>query len=157
MEELDRDAFVARYGPLFERSPWVAEAAWADRPFTGPDEVLQALCSAMYAAPRERRLALVRAHPELAGQAALTPAASAELASAGLAELSPEDRAAMVRLNAAYQERFGFPFVLAVRGHSAPSILREMEQRLRHTPDEELRAALDQVARIARLRFAALP
>jgi 2-oxo-4-hydroxy-4-carboxy-5-ureidoimidazoline decarboxylase len=158
---LDRDAFVARYGPLFEHSPWVAEAAYERGPFRDREALLQALVAAMHDAPRERQLDLVRAHPDLAGRAtvagALTPDSRREQASAGLDRLSPEQYAAFTRANAAYRERFGFPFVVCVREHDRESILAAAEARLRNDPDTELRAALDEIAKIARLRLEDLP
>ncbi|MGH2947265.1 MAG: 2-oxo-4-hydroxy-4-carboxy-5-ureidoimidazoline decarboxylase [Solirubrobacteraceae bacterium] len=155
MEELDRDAFVARYGPLFEHSPWVAEAAWADRPFADREELLDALGSAMYAAPRERQLALIRAHPELTGKVATGESAS-EQASAGLDRLTPDEHAAFARVNREYRERFGFPFVVCVREHTKQSILRTAAERLEHSREEEVRVALGEIAKIARLRLEAM-
>jgi OHCU decarboxylase len=155
MEELDRDAFIARYGPLFEHSPWVAEAAWADRPFADREELLDALRSAMYAAPRERQLALIRAHPELTGKVATGESAS-EQASAGLDRLSRDEHAAFARVNREYRERFGFPFVVCVREHTKESILRTAAERLEHSREEEVRVALGEIAKIARLRLEAM-
>ena len=160
-DALDRDAFVARYGPLFEHSPWVAEDAYDRRPFRDREALLEALTAAMYDAPRERRLDLVRAHPDLAGRAAiegsLTPDSRREQSSAGLDRLSPGQYDAFTRTNAAYRERFGFPFVICVREHDRESILAAAEARLRNDPDSELRTALGEIAKIARLRLADLP
>lgn len=152
---LDRDSFVERFGPLFEHSPWVAEAAWADRPFGDREELMDALCSAMYAAPRRRQLELIRAHPELAGSVE-TADSEAEQASAGLDRLTPDEYDAFTRTNAAYRERFGFPFVVCVREHTKESILRTAAERLEHSRDEEVRVALGEIAKIARLRLKAL-
>ena len=149
---LDRDAFVERFGPLFERSPWVAEAAWVDRPFADREELMDALCSAMYAAPRARQLKLIRAHPELAGRVE-TPDSRTEQASAGLDRLTPDEYDAFTRANAAYRERFGFPFVICVREHTKASILRNAQERLRNSREEEIRVALGEIAKIARLRL----
>jgi len=153
----DREAFVATYGPLFEHSPWVAEDAWSDRPFADADELFEALRAAMYAAPREKQLALIRAHPDLAGKAAiegtLTHSSTREQASAGLDRLTPDEFEAFTRTNTAYRERFGFPFVICVREHTKESILRVAAERLEHTRDEEVRVALEEVAKIARLRM----
>src|SRR5215211_1775438 len=95
VNELGRDAFVERFGPLFEHSPWVAADAWSDRPFADMEELFEALRAAMYSAPRERQLALIRAHPDLAGRAAiegaLTESSSREQASAGLDRLTPDE------------------------------------------------------------------
>jgi OHCU decarboxylase len=157
LNELDRAAFVQRFGPLFEHSPWVAEDAWSDRPFRDEDELFEALCSAMYSAPEARQLALIRAHPDLAGRAAiegtLTASSSREQASAGLDRLTPDEYEQFTRTNTAYRERFGFPFVVCVREHTKESILRVAAERLEHTKDEEVRVALEEIAKIARLRL----
>src|ERR671923_754856 len=154
---LDRAAFVARFGPLFEHSPWVAETAWRDRPFADREELYQALVGAMYAAPRERKLALIRAHPDLAGKAAidgtLTASSQREQASAGLDRLTPDEYEAFTRINAEYRERFGFPLVVCVREHTKESILRVAAERLGHSAEEEVRVALGEIAKIARLRL----
>jgi OHCU decarboxylase len=157
VNELGREAFVERFGPLFEHSPWVAAGAWSDRPFADADELFEALRSAMYSAPRDRQLALIRAHPDLAGRAAiegsLTRSSKNEQASAGLDRLTPDEYEAFTRTNAAYRERFGFPFVVCVREHTKESILRVAAERLEHTRDEEVRVALEEIAKIARLRL----
>jgi OHCU decarboxylase len=157
VNELGREAFVERFGPLFEHSPWVAAEAWSDRPFSDKDELFDALRSAMYSAPIERKLALIRAHPDLAGRAAiegtLTRRSRREQASAGLDRLTPDEYTAFTRLNSAYRERFGFPFVVCVREHTKESILRVAGERLEHTRDEEVRVALEEIAKIARLRL----
>jgi OHCU decarboxylase len=157
INELDRRAFVERFGPLFEHSPWVAESAWSDRPFADPEELFEALRAAMYAAPRERQLALIRAHPDLAGKAAiegtLTPQSRREQASAGLHRLSPDEYEAFTQINETYRSLFGFPLVVCVREHTKESILRTASERLLHSPDEEVRVALGEIAKIARLRL----
>jgi OHCU decarboxylase len=158
---LGRDAFVERFGPLFEHSPWVAEAAWHDRPFADRDELYDALVSAMYAAPRERRIALIRAHPDLAGRAAiegsLTASSTREQASAGLDRLTPDEYASFTATNTAYRERFGFPFVVCAREHTKESILRVAAERLGNSEEEEIGVALEEIAKIARLRLEDLP
>jgi OHCU decarboxylase len=157
INELDRRAFVERFGPLFEHSPWVAEAAWSDRPFADSEELFEALRAAMYAAPRDRQLALIRAHPDLAGKAAiegsLTRHSRAEQASAGLDRLTPDEYEAFTTINQTYRELFGFPLVVCVREHTKESILRTAAERLAHSPDEEVRVALGEIAKIARLRL----
>jgi OHCU decarboxylase len=157
INELDRAAFVERFGPLFEHSPWVAEDAWTDRPFADQDELFEALRAAMYAASQERQLALIRAHPDLAGKAAiegtLTSSSKHEQASAGLDRLTPDEYESFTRTNTAYRERFGFPFVVCAREHTKESILRVAAERLEHTREEEVRVALEEIAKIARLRL----
>ena len=160
-DALDRNAFVARYGPLFEHSPWVAEAAYDRGPFPDREALLAGLTVAMYAAPRDRQLDLIRAHPDLAGRAAiegtLTADSAREQSSAGLDRLTPEQYAAFTRANAAYRARFGFPFVVCVREHDRESILAAAEARLRSDPETEVRTALAEIAAIARLRLEDLP
>jgi OHCU decarboxylase len=157
INELDQAAFVERFGSLFEHSPWVAEAAYRDRPFAGREELYEALVAAMYAAPMERKLALIRAHPDLAGKAAiegtLTDSSTREQASAGLDRLTPDEYEAFTSTNTAYRERFGFPFVVCAREHTKESILRVASERLANTEDEEIRVALEEIAKIARLRL----
>jgi OHCU decarboxylase len=157
INELDRAAFVERFGQLFEHSPWVAEAAWSDRPFAGPEELYESLVAAMYAAPRDRKLDLIRAHPDLAGRAAiegtLTNSSKREQAAAGLDRLTPDEDEAFTRTNTAYRERFGFPFVVCAREHTKESILRVASERLSNGEDEEIRVALEEIAKIARLRL----
>jgi OHCU decarboxylase len=154
---LDHAAFVERFGPLFEHSPWVAEVAWHDHPFADREELYEALVGAMYAAPRERKLALIAAHPALAGKAAiegtLTASSRREQNSAGLDRLTPDEYAAFTRTNSAYRERFGFPLVVCAREHTKESILRVAAERLHNTEDEEIRVALEEIAKIARLRL----
>ena len=149
----DRDTFVATYGRLFEHSPWVAEAAYEKGPFADDEEVYAALREAMYEAPRERQLALVRAHPDLAGRVRMTEASAREQAGAGLDRLSPDEYEAFMRANAAYRERFGMPFVICVGEHDKASILAAAEARVQNDPDQELQTALEEVAKIARLRL----
>jgi OHCU decarboxylase len=157
----DRETFVERYGSLFEHSPWVAEDAWANGPFADHEALAQGLEEAMYAAPRDRQLALIRAHPDLAGRAAvegtLTASSQREQAAAGLDRLTPDEYATFTRTNAAYRERFGFPLVVCAREHTKDSILRTAAARLDHSPDEEIGIALGEIAKIARLRLSDLP
>ena len=152
----DREAFVATYGPLFEHSPWVAEDAYEHGPFTTRAALYDGLVAAMYAAPRERQVALVRAHPELAGKVA-TVDSEREQSSAGLDRLERDEYETLVGANTAYREKFGFPFVICVRDHDKRSILQAAQARVRNDPDTELRTALAEIARIAHHRLEALP
>jgi OHCU decarboxylase len=152
-----REAFVARYGAIFEASPWVARAAFDEGPFAGVDDLHAAMVAAVRAAPHERRLELVRAHPELAGREAqageLSGASASEQAAAGLDRLTADEAQRWRALNAAYRERFGFPLVVCVREHTKASILAWGEERLGREPDDELETALGEIAKIARLRL----
>ena len=154
---LDEAAFVARFGALFEHSPWVVERAATLRPF---DDLLGGLMSAVYRASPEEQLALIRAHPELAGKAAidrtLTDASAAEQASAGLDRLTPAEYARFHALNHAYSARFGFPFIICVRLTDKAGILAAIESRLENDRDAEISTALAQIGEIVRLRIEAL-
>jgi xanthine dehydrogenase D subunit len=151
------EAFVARYGGVFERSPWVARAAWPRAPFASVDELHQAMVDAVRAAPREDQLALIRAHPELAGREAaageLTDASTREQASAGLDRLTAPELERWRALNREYFDRFGFPLVVCVREHTRDSILAWAQERLGHDVDAEVEVALEEIAKIARLRL----
>ncbi|QBB70441.1 2-oxo-4-hydroxy-4-carboxy-5-ureidoimidazoline decarboxylase [Pseudolysobacter antarcticus] len=161
LEQLNRmsvDEFVAALGGIFEHSPWVAQRAAAARPFISREDLHAAMCSAVAAATADEQLALIRAHPELAGRAAirneLTQHSIREQRGAKLDECSAEEFAQLQTMNAAYNARFGFPFVLAVRGHDRQSILAAFAQRLQHEVDHERTTALRQIERIAAFRLA---
>lgn len=153
--DLSDEAFVERFGFLFEHSPWVVERAAARRPFA---DLHAAMMQVVADAGEDERLALIRAHPELAGKAAidrtLTAESTAEQASAGLDRLTEDEFARFHQLNAAYAERFGFPFVICVRLTDKAGILAAMERRLGNDRGTELAAAIEQVGEIVRLRLA---
>ena len=155
--ELDENEFVERFGSIFEHSPWVAAGAWRERPFVGFSGLHAAFVKAVREAPYEQRLALIRAHPDLAGKAAisgeLTPESRQEQSSAGLDDLTPEQYEAFTRTNREYRERFGFPLVIAVRGHTKETILAEAATRLKRSHPEEIEAALAEISKIAFLRL----
>ncbi len=154
-----RAAFLARYGHVADGSPWVAEAAWERDPGDDPAAIADAFGRAVREAPAERQLALIRAHPDLAGRAALagelTAESAAEQASAGLDRLIPADLDRITALNAAYAERFGFPFVIRVAGRSVAEIISAWERRLGQDADAERATAIDEIAQIIALRVAA--
>jgi 2-oxo-4-hydroxy-4-carboxy-5-ureidoimidazoline decarboxylase len=153
----DRAAFTAALGHLFEHSPWVAEETWPQRPFPTVDALHAALCATMRAAPRARQLALIRAHPDLAGRLAqqrqLTAESTREQASAGLDRLTDVQMAEFTRLNGAYRARFDFPFIICARLNARDAILSAMRARVDHSPDVEFTTALAEIEKIARLRL----
>jgi 2-oxo-4-hydroxy-4-carboxy-5-ureidoimidazoline decarboxylase len=157
---LSRAAFLALYGPVYEHSPWIAEAVF-DSGLTDDHRTAEGLQAAMAAvvenAPQERRLALLRAHPDLAGRLAirgeLTPQSAAEQAGAGLGDCSSEEFQLFTVLNEAYKAKFGFPFIMAVKGHSRAEILAAFDRRVGNDPALEFRTALDEVHKIALLRL----
>lgn len=157
INRMDRDAFTALLGAVFEASPWVAAAAWEERPFESIGALHAAMVSAVIEAPLERTLELIRAHPDLAGKAALAgevaDASRREQSGAGLDRLAPEGFARFQTLNDRYRNRFHFPFILAVRGHDKHTILEAFEMRLQNDVEAERRRALEEIARIARFRL----
>ena len=152
--------FIAVLKDVFEHSPWVAAGAYHERPFGTLDELHRAMCAVVEAADTNAQLGLIRAHPDLAGKAALagelTEASSLEQAGAGLDRLTEAEYRRFHALNDAYQAHFGFPFILAVKGHTKTSILAAFEIRLPNSPEAERKAALTQIYQIARFRLAAL-
>lgn len=156
----DRAGFVAALGGIFEHSPWIAEAAWGERPFESVDAVHQAMVRVLRNAPHERQLGVILAHPELAGREAaggtLTADSKGEQASAGLDRCTAEELKQLRALNGAYRERFGFPFVMAVKNRTKQEILRALEARLQGTRDAEFNRCLEEIEKIAGLRLAAL-
>ena len=158
INNLGREEFVSKFGSLYERSPWVAERAWNARPFASLGDLRGAMVEAVRAAPEGRKMALIRAHPDLAGKAAvageLTRESEGEQASAGLDRLSPEEYEAFTRMNREYWEKFGFPMIVAVRRHgSKESILRNARERLGNSREAEIETALGEIHEIARLRL----
>lgn len=153
----DRDQFAAALGDIFEHAPWVAHEAHAARPFPTLAALLAALAEAVRSAAPARQLALIKGHPDLAGKAAragtITTDSQAEQASAGLDRLSEEELARFQRLNSAYGDKFGIPFIICVRRHTRDSILRQFERRLHNDQAAEHDAALSEILRIAALRL----
>jgi len=152
----DVGRFVETFGDVYESSPWVAQRAWSDHPFSSLDDLHRSMIAVVENASRKRKLTLLRAHPDLGDQTEMTEASQEEQASAGLDQLRPDQYEAFQRLNDEYQNRFGFPFILAVKGKSPDLIRESMEGRIDNSPDEEFRTALDEVHEIARLRLADL-
>lgn len=158
---LGREDFVARFGAVFEHSPWVAEEAWEARPFATLDALHSAMTDAVTRANRNRQVALLGAHPELAGReakdGALTPASSTEQGRLGFTALSRADHERMSRLNAVYRDKFGFPAIVALAFHaSRDTVFESVERRIRNDIDTEISEALAQVAKITRARLTKL-
>ncbi|WGM40756.1 2-oxo-4-hydroxy-4-carboxy-5-ureidoimidazoline decarboxylase [Caulobacter sp. NIBR1757] len=146
--------FTTRFGAVYEDSPWVADAVWAHAAeLTTAEAIAAAMAEVVDTASYERKLALIRAHPQLASRARMADASVREQSGAGLDQCSPEEFAAFQRLNAAYNDRFGFPFIVAVKGMSRADILAAFEQRLANDPATEFETAIAQIHRIARFRL----
>ena len=150
--------FVATVGFTFEHSPWIAEEAAKGRPFASVDALHARMIEVVAGSSEEKRIALIAAHPDLAGRAAregrLTAPSRSEQVSAGLGKLTPHEFAHFERLNSEYRARFGFPFVICARDHDNASIFSELERRVRNERATEIVTALAEIAKIARLRLA---
>jgi 2-oxo-4-hydroxy-4-carboxy-5-ureidoimidazoline decarboxylase len=155
-----KDDFVAALNNVFEYSPWIAEQAAAARPFAGVRQLFDAMRAAVDGAAPGLRLALIRAHPDLADKtqraAGLTAESSAEQHSVGLDRLSDDEYAAFQRVNNAYRAKFGFPYIVCVRRHTRDSILRDFERRLPNDANTETQQSIEEICRIAALRLDAL-
>ncbi|HEY5711421.1 MAG TPA: 2-oxo-4-hydroxy-4-carboxy-5-ureidoimidazoline decarboxylase [Allosphingosinicella sp.] len=156
---LTREAFIARFGPVYEASTWVAEAVWhaaARGELDDREAMAEAMRAAVDAAPRDEKLALIRAHPQLAIAGRMAEASVREQRGAGLDQCSPDELHAFRRLNATYLDRFGHPFIIAVSGLSRGDILGAFKKRLENDAEAEFATAIAQIHRIAGFRLAAL-
>jgi 2-oxo-4-hydroxy-4-carboxy-5-ureidoimidazoline decarboxylase len=157
---LDRAAFVKAFADIYEHSPWVAEQVYELGLDASVDEVEglhQRMADLLLSASREAQLALINAHPDLAGKAAvrgeLTASSTSEQAGAGISECTAEEFARFTELNDAYKARFGFPFIMAVKGSNRHQILAAFEERIHNSPEQEFARALAEINRIALFRL----
>ncbi len=151
---LNKEGFVAALGSIFEHSPWVAEQAWASRPFATVAGLYETMVRAVERASKEQQLTLIRAHPDLGARVKMSAASAGEQAGAGLDRLTAEEFERLQALNGAYREKFGFPFIYAVKGSTKYDVLRALEQRLQASMELERSTALAQIGRIAQFRLA---
>ena len=153
INRLDRAGFVAAVGWVFEDSPWVAERSWPRRPFADVASMHDVMTQQVRDASRDEQLALLRAHPDLGARARMTVASEGEQTGAGLDRLAPDQYARLQSANAHYRERFGFPFLFAVKGSTPAEILDALDERLGRSWNEEFDTALQHVFRIASFRL----
>jgi OHCU decarboxylase len=157
INSLSRGDFTGFIGPVFEHSPWIAEAAWDKKPFAGLEHLHRTLCETVNHAGTDKQLALIRAHPDLVGRIALagglTKESTKEQAGAGLDRLAPAEIELFQKNNAAYQNRFGFPFVICARLNKKEAILAGFERRLGNSREQEIKTALEEIFKIAELRL----
>ncbi|HSY74614.1 MAG TPA: 2-oxo-4-hydroxy-4-carboxy-5-ureidoimidazoline decarboxylase [Dongiaceae bacterium] len=157
LNSLSREEFTRIVGPVFEHSPWIAEVAFAKKPFADLKNLYRALCETVKNSGEEEQLALIRAHPNLVGKFALTgqltKESTNEQASAGLNRLSPEEIDLFQKQNAAYKNKFGFPFIICARLNKKVAILAGFERRLKNSREEEIKTALEEIFKIAELRL----
>jgi 2-oxo-4-hydroxy-4-carboxy-5-ureidoimidazoline decarboxylase len=153
---MSADGFTALLGGVYEHSPWIAAAAAERRPFADAEAMKNVMRGIVDSAPEADQLALIRAHPDLAGKLSrlgqLTPESAREQAAAGLDLMSPDEMARMTAANEAYRARFGIPFIVCARHHTKASILEAIDRRLAHGPATERAAALQEIHHIAQLR-----
>ncbi len=157
LNEAGEAEFIRIVGPVFEHSPWIAAATWPRRPFAEVQHLLGALSETVRQAGEEKQLALIRAHPDLAGRAALagelTRESAGEQAKAGLNQLTREEMNLFQKQNAAYKDKFDFPFVICARLNKKEAILTGFERRLKNDRSEEIKTALEEICKIAELRL----
>lgn len=157
INHLSQAAFVEALQGLFEGPPWLVATAWSRRPFASLAHLQQVLGTLLAEASREQQVALLHAHPDLLGRAALagtlSPASAGEQAAAGLTHLAPAEIALFREYNREYRARFGFPFVICARENKKESILAAFPTRLAHSYEQEVQLALAEVMKICALRL----
>src|SRR5437868_4898172 len=156
VEELNAvggEEFTSVMAPVFEHSPWVGARMANKRPFADRAELHDALCETVMKASEDEKLSLIRAHPDLAGRAALTAESESEQAAAGLENLSHEELERFREYNARYRERFGFPFVICARLNQKQAVLDAFPMRLQNSREQEMEIALREIFKIADLRL----
>lgn len=157
LSEQSQEQFVSTLDGIFEHSPWVAERAWAKRPFASVDALFHAMFQAVEQASHQEQLDLICAHPELAGKEAaagtLTKESTGEQKGAGLDQCTPDELERLRQLNASYREKFGFPFVIAVKGLTRHEIMDKVDARLNNSTEDEFRTCLQEIGKIARFRL----
>lgn len=141
---------------MYEESPWVAAQSWSERPFDSITDLQETLRRTVAKSAHETQLALLRAHPDLGEQTEMTDASAAEQSSAGLDELNPTQYETFQRLNQTYRDRFGFPFIMAVKDETPDAIQAAMERRIENSEADEFQTALNEVHKIAEIRLADL-
>lgn len=157
VNQMDEPTFLSVFGAVYEHSPWVAKEAWQQRPFASLDALHSVMDAVVLRAGPTRQMILIKAHPELAGRLArsgqLTAESRSEQAQAGLTSLSEDLTRRMLEQNRAYQQKFGFPFIICARLNNVSTILYAMENRLAHSEETEFKTALQEISKIAKLRL----
>lgn len=153
LNEMSLSQFTEQLGSIFEHSPWVAERAWEHRPFESREALYTRMVNVVQASSHEQKMNLIQAHPHLGTRKVMSSLSQKEQKNAGLGQLSEAEYAKLLEMNQTYVDRFGFPFILAVRGKSKDDILQSMQDRLKNTKEQELEQALLQIYQIARFRM----
>lgn len=153
LNQMDQAAFVAALGAVFEQTPSIAQQAWTHRPFRDVADLHQNMVLVVQSLSPAAQLALIQAHPDLGSKAKMAEASVQEQAGVGLDRLTPAEYDRLTQLNQAYQTKFGFPFIIAVKNHTKESILAAFEQRLQNSVQTELQQALAEISQIAQFRL----
>ena len=153
---LSIEAFVERFGGVYEHSPWIARSTWSAAPFDSLEQLEKAFRQTVADSSPEEKLSLIRAHPDLVGRVVLTAESQGEQQAAGLGDLTPDESALFDRYNSDYKARFGFPFVICARKNKKDAILEAFPRRLQNSREQEIQTALEQIHQIASLRLADL-
>lgn len=156
LNQMSQEAFVEALGGVFEETPVIAQHTWNQRPFADFTQLYQCMVNVVKAMSRDEQLALIRAHPDLGGKAKMAEASVKEQAGVGLDRLAPEEYERFQSLNQAYKEKFGFPFIVAVKNHTKTSILEAFDRRLENTVDAEIQQAIAEIFQIAQFRLLSL-
>ncbi|MFD1954398.1 2-oxo-4-hydroxy-4-carboxy-5-ureidoimidazoline decarboxylase [Paenibacillus thailandensis] len=153
---MDRESFTEALGAIFEHSPWVARKAWERRPYSSREKLHGAMMDIVRSSPEDVVIGLFRAHPDLAARIRMADHSVREQQGAGLDRLSPDEFDWFAAVNRRYTEKFGFPFIMAVKGKNKDDIKAAMEERLLHNREEEAARALEEIGRITGFRLADL-
>ena len=153
LNQMSQEAFLQALGAVFEETPAIAQDTWNQRPFADVAELHQRMTNVVRAMSRDEQLTLIRMHPDLGSKAKMAAASVKEQAGVGLERLDPEEYERFQSLNQAYKDKFGFPFIVAVKNHTKDSILKAFEQRLENTVDVEVEQALSEICQIAQFRL----
>ncbi len=153
LNKLSQEEFTQALGAIFEHTPAIARSTWDDRPFASTADLYTKMVTAVSAMTEAEKLALIQAHPDLGSKAKMAEASISEQAGAGLDQLSVEEFDRFQFLNRSYREKFGFPFIVAVKNYTKTSILAAFKQRLDNSPETEMQQALAEICEIARFRL----
>ena len=153
LNQMNQEAFVEALGAVFEHTPSIAQQAWTLRPFTDVNTLHQKMVEVVQGMSQAEQLALIRAHPDLGSKAKMAEASVKEQTGIGLNQLMPEEYDRILLLNQAYKDKFGFPFIIAVKNHTKATLIETFECRLQNPVDVEMELALTEIAQIAKFRL----
>lgn len=153
LNAMNLSEFASTLGGIFEHSPWVALGAYAHRPFASVEQLHEVMTNVVAKADKEKQLTLIRAHPDLGSRAKMAEASVKEQAGAELNQLTAEEYKRITTLNKDYTEKFGFPFIFAVKGKTKEDVFASLEKRINNQPEKEFRTALEQIYKIAKFRL----